>query len=105
MAADKFMSELHLQWLRFSYSSCKPFTAHREIVSKFREADNLKYLYRSEVDEALVGHDTGYSDRKVWKEQKKIVKLVENVNMIDIKKHWQVFPTIFVIKKQNQELL
>ena len=61
---DKFMSELHLKEPRFTYSSCRPFTEHREKVQRFRETDNLKYLYRNKLDKACFAHDAGYSDSK-----------------------------------------
>ena len=39
------MSELHLK--AFTYSSCGPFTKHRERIKKFRETSNLKHLCRN----------------------------------------------------------
>ena len=40
------MPELHLKQPEFSYGACGPFTKHRERILKFREAGNLKHLYR-----------------------------------------------------------
>ena len=45
LIGDKFMSELHLK--AFTYSSCGPFTKHRERIQKFRETSNLKHLCRN----------------------------------------------------------
>ena len=42
LAGDKFMHELHLRQPIFTYSSCEPFTKHRERIQKFRETGNLK---------------------------------------------------------------
>ena len=30
LAGDKFMSEMHLKQLRFTYSACGPFTKNKE---------------------------------------------------------------------------
>ena len=64
LAGDKFMSELHLKQPGFTYSSCGPFTKHRERIQKFRETGNLKHLYRNELDKACFAHDAAYSDSK-----------------------------------------
>ena len=54
------MSELHLK--AFTYSSCGPFTKHRERIQKFRETSNLKHLCRN--SKACFAHDEAYSDSK-----------------------------------------
>ena len=64
MTGDKFMSELHLKQPGFIYSACGSFTKHHGRIQKFREADNLKHLYRNELDEACFAHDAACSDRK-----------------------------------------
>ena len=61
---DRFMLELHLNEPGFTYSSCRPLTEHREKVQRFRETDNLKYLYRNKLDKACFAYDAGYSDSK-----------------------------------------
>ena len=58
------MPELHLKQSGFAYSTCGPFTKHRERIKKFRETGNLKHLYRSELDKACFAHDAAYSDTK-----------------------------------------
>ena len=58
------MPELHLKEPRFTYSDCRPFTKHRERVQRFRETDNLKYLYRNELDKVCFAHHVAYSDIK-----------------------------------------
>ena len=64
LTGDKFMSELHLKEPGFFYSACGPFTKHRERRQKFRETDNLKHLYRNELDKACFAHDASYSNSK-----------------------------------------
>ena len=58
------MPELHFKETRITYSACRPFTKHCERVQRFRETDNLKYLYRNELDKACFVHHAAYSDSK-----------------------------------------
>ena len=36
LAADKFMPEMHLKQLGFTYSPCGPFTKNRERIQNFK---------------------------------------------------------------------
>ena len=58
------MSKLHLKQPGFTSSVCGPLTKHCERIQNFREADNLKPLYRNELDKASCAHDAAYSDSK-----------------------------------------
>ena len=58
------MPELHLKQLGYTYSACEPFTKHRERIQKFRKTNNLKHLYRNELDKACFAYDVAYSDSK-----------------------------------------
>ena len=64
LTGKKFMPELNLKQLGFTYTACGPFTKHRERIQKFKETGNLKHLYRNELDKACFAHDTAYSDSK-----------------------------------------
>ena len=64
LTGDKFMPELHLKQPEFTYSACEPFTKHHKRTQKFRETDNLKHLYRNELDKACFAHDAAYSNSK-----------------------------------------
>ena len=64
LTADKFMPELHLKQLRFTYRACGPFTKHREIIQKFKEIGHLKHLYRSSLDKACFAEGAAYSESK-----------------------------------------
>ena len=64
LTADKFMPELHLKQLRFTYRACGPFTEHREIIQKFKEIVHLKHLYRSSLDKACFAEGAAYSESK-----------------------------------------
>ena len=57
LTGDKFMSELYLKQPGFTHSACGSFTKHCERIQKFRETDNLKHLYRNELDKACFAHD------------------------------------------------
>ena len=41
----------------FTYSACGPCTKHHERIKKFRKTENLKHLYRSDVDKACFAYD------------------------------------------------
>ena len=64
MTRDKFIPELHLKQLGFTYSNCGPFTKHLKRIQKFRGTGNLKHLYRNEFDKAAFAHYAAYSDSK-----------------------------------------
>ena len=46
LAEDKFMPEIHLRLFVFTYSSWVPFTKTKEIIQKFKETGDLKYIYQ-----------------------------------------------------------
>ena len=64
LTGDKFMQELFLKQPGFTYSTCRPFTKHRERIQKSRETGNLKHLYRNELDKACFAHDAAYFESK-----------------------------------------
>ena len=64
LTVKKIMSELNLKQPGVTYSPCEPFIKHRERIQIFREAGNLKHLYRNELEKAFFSHDAVYSDRK-----------------------------------------
>ena len=43
------------------FSSYRPFTNHRERIQKFKELDNLKHVYKKELEKACFDHDGVYS--------------------------------------------
>ena len=58
------MPEMHLKQTGFTYSACGPFTKYCNRIQKFKEAGNLKYLYRNELGKTCFAHDAAYSDSK-----------------------------------------
>ena len=59
-----FVTSLHLKHPGFTHSACGQFTKHSEKIEKFREAGNLKKLYRNELDKDCFAHDAAYSNSK-----------------------------------------
>ena len=47
LAGDKFMPEMHLKQLGFTYSACGPFTKNKERIQKFYANKRYK-LYLQE---------------------------------------------------------
>ena len=64
LAGDKFMPEMHLRQPRFVYSTCGPFTRHKERIRKFKRTGDTRYIYRNELDKACFQHDSAYADHK-----------------------------------------
>ena len=64
LAGDKFMPEMHLSQPRFVYSTCGPFTRHKERIKEFKRTGDTRYIYRNELDKAYFQHDSAYADHK-----------------------------------------
>ena len=64
LAGDKFMPEMRLKQPQFTYSTCGPFTKHKQRIKKFKETGHTKDIYRNELDKACFAHDAAYSDSK-----------------------------------------
>ena len=64
LAGDKFMPEMHLRQPRFVYSTCGPFTRHKERIKEFKRTGDTRYIYRNELDKACFQHDSAYADHK-----------------------------------------
>ena len=50
LAGDKFMPEMHLRQPQFVYSTCGPFTRHKERIKKFKLTGDMPYIYRNELE-------------------------------------------------------
>ena len=57
LAGDKFMLEMHLRQPRFVYSTCGPFTRHKERIKQFKHTGDTRYIYRNELVKASFQHD------------------------------------------------
>ena len=60
LAGDKFMPEMDLRQPGFTYSTCGPFTKHKERIKKFEQTGDTQY----ELDKACFQHDAAYADNK-----------------------------------------
>ena len=61
---DKFMPKMHLRQPGFTYSACGPFTKNKQIIQRFMETGDTKYIYRNELNKACFQHDMAYGDFK-----------------------------------------
>ena len=64
LTGNKLVPQLHLKQPGFIYSAYEPFTKHCERIQKFREASNLKHLYKNKLDKTCFASDAAYSDSK-----------------------------------------
>ena len=64
LARDTFMPEMHLRQPQFNYSTCGPFTKHKQRIQKFKETGDTNYIYKNELDKACFAHDAAYWDSK-----------------------------------------
>ena len=64
LASDKFMPEMHLRQPQFVYSTCGPFTRHKERIKQFKQTGDTRYTYRNGLDKACFQHDSAYADNK-----------------------------------------
>ena len=62
LTSSKFTPESHLKHPGLTYSTCGPFSKHRERIQKFKEIGNLKHLHRNKL--ACFVHNAAYSDSK-----------------------------------------
>ena len=64
LVGDKFMLEMHLKQLGFTYSACGPFTRNRERIEKFMQTGNTEFIYKNELDKTCFQHDMAYCKSK-----------------------------------------
>ena len=55
LVSYKFMPEMHLKQLGFTYSSCGPFTKNKERIEKVMQTGNTDFIYKNELDKACYG--------------------------------------------------
>ena len=60
LVGDKFMPEMHLKQLRFTYSACGPFTKNKERTQKFKETEDLRYIYQNKLNKTCFPHYMTY---------------------------------------------
>ena len=69
LVGDKFMPEMHLRQLGFTYSACGPFTRNKQIIQKCMQTEDTNYIYQNELDKACFQHDMAYDKYKDLEER------------------------------------
>ena len=74
LPGDKFMPEMHLRQLGFTYSACDPFTKNKGRIKKIKETEDSRYIYQNELDKACFQHDMAYEDLNRSKASDKVLR-------------------------------
>ena len=64
LVGDKFIPEMHFTQPGFTYSACGPFTKTKKRIQKFKQTEDLRYVYKNELDKACFQHDMAYGGFK-----------------------------------------
>ena len=64
LVGDKFIPEMHLKKIGFTYSACGPFAKNKETIEKFMQSRNTDFIYKNELDKACFQHDMAYGKSK-----------------------------------------
>ena len=106
LAGDKFMPEMHLKQLGFTYSAFGPFTKNKERIQKFKQTGDTNYTYKNELDKACFQHDMPYGAFKDLKRRTFSDKVLRNkafdiakiLNMMGIKEDLLLWFTDILVK-------
>ena len=69
---------MHLRQPQFTYSTCGPFTKHKQRIQKFKETGDINYIYKNELGKACFAHDAAYSDSKDLTKRNVADKILKN---------------------------
>ena len=50
LVGEKFMPEMHLKEIGFTYSTCSPFTKNKERTEKFMQTGNTDFIYKNKLE-------------------------------------------------------
>ena len=75
LVGDKFMPEMHLKQLGFTYSACGSFTKNKERIEKFMQIGDTNFIYKNELDKACFQHDMAYGKSKDLAKKHNQIKL------------------------------
>ena len=64
LVGDKFMPEMHLKQLGFTYSVCGPFTKNKQRIEKFMQTGDTNFICKNGPDKACFQHDMAYDKSK-----------------------------------------
>ena len=62
LAGGKFIPEIHLRKLGFTFSACSPFTKNKKKNKKCKETGDSRSIYQNKLDTACFQHDIAYGD-------------------------------------------
>ena len=62
LAREKFMPEMHLRQLGFTYSVCGPFGENKERIKKFKKSWGSRHVCQNELDKVCFQHDMAFED-------------------------------------------
>ena len=65
---DNLMPKLHLRQPGVTWSIFGPFTKNHERIQKFKETENLNYIFKNELDQVCFAHDAAYADSKDFRQ-------------------------------------
>ena len=64
LVGDKFMPEMQLKQLDFTYTACGPYTKNKKRIEKFMQTGNTNFIYKNELDKACFQHDMAFGKTK-----------------------------------------
>ena len=64
LVGDKFMPEMHLKQLGFTYSDRVPFTRNKQRIQIFMQTGDTNYIYKNELDKACFQYDMAFGKYK-----------------------------------------
>ena len=50
LVGEKFMPEMHLKEIGFTYSACSPFTKNKERTEKFMQTGTTDFIYKNKLE-------------------------------------------------------
>ena len=77
LAGDKFMPEMHLRQLEFTYSACRPFTKNKQRIQKLMQTGDTNYIYKNELHKVCFQHNMAYGKYKDLEKRKKLDKVLK----------------------------
>ena len=51
------MPEMRLRQPQFKFHACGPFTKNKEWIQKFKEKEDLRYIYQNKLEKTYFQHD------------------------------------------------
>ena len=57
LAEDKLMHEMHLRQPRFTYNARGPFSKTKKQIQKFKETEDLRYIYQNKLNKVCSQND------------------------------------------------